>query len=50
MSAASAIGSRRRAETQAIAVSAGGAVHEVEFRGQDKAHHMHNLILWHITR
>jgi hypothetical protein len=36
--------------SSSIAVSAGGAVHEVEFRGQDKAHHMHNLILWHITR
>jgi hypothetical protein len=27
-----------------------GSTHEVEFRGQDKAHHMHNLILSHITR
>ena len=36
--------------SSSIAVSSGNALHEVEFRGQDKAHHMHNLILWHITR
>jgi hypothetical protein len=36
--------------SSSIAVSAGAATHEVEFRGQEKAHHMHNLILWHITR
>jgi hypothetical protein len=36
--------------SSSIAVSAGTATHEVEFRGQEKAHHMHNLILWHITR
>lgn len=26
-----------------------GRYHEVDFRGPDKAHHVHNLILWHIT-
>ena len=36
--------------SSSIAISVGGAIHEVEFRGQEKAHHMHNLILWHITR
>ncbi|MGC7096563.1 PH domain-containing protein [Amycolatopsis lurida] len=36
--------------TSAIAVTAGANVHEVEFRGHDKAHHAHNAILWHITR
>jgi Bacterial PH domain len=36
--------------SSSIAVNSGNALHEVEFRGQDKAHHMHNLILWHITR
>ena len=33
--------------SSSIAVSAGTTTHEVEFRGQEKAHHMHNLILWH---
>jgi len=36
--------------SSSIAVIAGPHVHEVEFRGQDKAHHVHNVILWHITR
>ena len=36
--------------SSSIAVNSGNALHEVEFRGQEKAHHMHNLILWHITR
>ena len=36
--------------SSSIAINAGGSLHEVEFRGQDKAHHMHNLILWHITK
>jgi hypothetical protein len=33
-----------------LAVTAGSQVYEVEFRGEDKAHHAHNAILWHITR
>jgi hypothetical protein len=36
--------------SSSIAINAAGSLHEVEFRGQDKAHHMHNLILWHITK
>jgi Bacterial PH domain len=36
--------------SSSIAVMAGGQVYEVEFRGHDKAHHVHNVILWHITR
>lgn len=32
-----------------IAVTAGAHVHEIEFRGQDKAHYAHDVILWHIT-
>jgi hypothetical protein len=28
-----------------IAIAVGTAVYEVEFRGSDKAHHVHNLIL-----
>ncbi|MGH3344651.1 MAG: PH domain-containing protein [Carbonactinosporaceae bacterium] len=35
--------------TSAIAVKATGATYEVEFRGNDKAHHVHNVILSHIT-
>ena len=36
--------------SSSIAINAGGSLHELEFRGQDKAHHMHNLILWHMTK
>jgi len=36
--------------TSAIAVTAGTHVHEIEFRGSEKAHHVHNVVLWHITR
>ena len=36
--------------SSSIAVIAGPHVHEVEFRGQEKAHHVHNVILWHITQ
>jgi hypothetical protein len=36
--------------TSSIAVTAGTHVHEIEFRGSDKAHHVHNVVLWHITR
>ncbi|WP_199438861.1 PH domain-containing protein [Umezawaea beigongshangensis] len=36
--------------TSSIAITSGTHVHEVEFRGHDKAHHAHNVILWHITR
>lgn len=36
--------------TSSIAITAGASVHEVDFRGQEKAHHVHNVVLWHITR
>jgi len=36
--------------TSTIAISTSGAVYEVDFRGNDKAHHAHNLILWHMVR
>jgi Bacterial PH domain len=36
--------------SSSIAVNAGTNMYEVEFRGHDKAHHVHNVILWHITR
>jgi Bacterial PH domain len=29
--------------------SSDGRYHEVDFRGTDKARHVHDLILWHIT-
>jgi hypothetical protein len=35
--------------TSAIAIGVSSQVYEIEFRGSDKAHHAHNLILWHIT-
>lgn len=34
--------------SSSIAVATSHAVHLVEFRGADKAHHAHNLILWHM--
>ncbi len=36
--------------TSAIAVHAAGQTYEVEFRGNEKAHHVHQVILWHIAR
>lgn len=36
--------------TSTIAVATSEGVHEVDFRGNDKAHHAHNLILWHMVR
>lgn len=36
--------------TSSIAVTAGTHVHEIDFRGSDKASHVHNVVLWHITR
>lgn len=41
----------RFASSSSIAISTGGgAVHEVEFRGAEKARHCHDAILWHMTR
>ena len=36
--------------TSSIAISTSHVVHQVEFRGSDKAHHAHNLILWYVLR
>ncbi len=35
--------------SSSIAVNVGAHTYEVEFRGHDKAQHVHNVILWHIT-
>lgn len=35
--------------TSSIAVHSSGQTYEVEFRGNEKAHHVHQVILWHIT-
>lgn len=35
--------------TGAIAIHVGTHTYEVEFRGSDKAHHVHNVILHHIA-
>lgn len=34
----------------AIAIHVGTHTYEVEFRGENKAHHVHNVILHHIAR
>lgn len=36
--------------TSSIAVTAGAHVHEIEFRGVEKAHHVHNVVLGYIAR
>jgi hypothetical protein len=36
--------------TSSIAITTSQGIHEVEFRGSDKAHHAHNLVLWHMVR
>jgi hypothetical protein len=36
--------------TSTIVISTSDGAHEVDFRGNDKAHHAHNLILWHMVR
>ena len=36
------------ASTGSIAVSAGGQTYEVDFRGDEKARHAHDAILWHM--
>lgn len=36
--------------TSSIAVATARETHEVEFRGEGKAKHAHNLILWHMLR
>jgi len=34
--------------SSAIALDIGGTIHEAEFRGEDKAQYVHNVILWKI--
>jgi len=34
--------------TSSISISISGHEYEVDFRGTEKAHHAHNLILWHM--
>lgn len=34
--------------TGAIAINVGQHTYEVEFRGDQKGHHVHNVILWHM--
>ena len=34
--------------TSDIAISVSGRTYEVEFRGDDKAKHVHDAILWHM--
>lgn len=36
------------ASSSSIAVTVGAHSHEVEFRGEDKAKHCHDAILWHM--
>ncbi len=38
----------RFASSSEIAISAGGRTYEIEFRGQDKARHAHDIILWNM--
>jgi hypothetical protein len=33
-----------------IAIETSGKLHEAEFRGAEKSRHVHDVILWHITR
>ena len=34
--------------TSSIAISTSHGEHQIDFRGSDKAHHAHNLILWYV--
>lgn len=36
--------------SSSIAVTVGAHSHEVEFRGEDKAKHCHDVILWHMMQ
>ena len=38
------------ASSSTIALQAGGTTHEVQLRGQEKASHVHNVILWNIMQ
>jgi hypothetical protein len=36
--------------SSSLALDTGGTVHEADFRGEDKAHDAHRIILWYITQ
>lgn len=36
--------------SSSIAIDVGGTVHQADFRGEDKARHVHDTILWYLTR
>ena len=38
------------ASSSSIALSVGGTTYEIEFRGEEKAKHAHDVILWSISR
>jgi hypothetical protein len=38
------------ASTSSISISVGGRDYGVDFRGDEKARHTHDIVLWHITR
>ena len=38
------------ASTSSTSISVGGRDHGVDFRGEEKARHAHDVVLWHITR
>ena len=40
----------RFASSSSIGIDTGGSIKEADFRGDDKAHHAHNLILWNILQ
>jgi hypothetical protein len=35
--------------SSSIAIAVSGETYEVDFRGADKAHHAHNLIMWYLA-
>lgn len=40
----------RFASSSSIGIDTGGTIKEADFRGDDKAHHAHNLILWNMLQ
>ena len=38
------------ASTSSISISVGVRDYPVDFRGEEKARHVHEIVLWHITR
>ena len=35
--------------SSSIAIATSGSVYQVDFRGAEKAHHAHNLIMWYLA-